>query len=205
MKLRYSPTSPFVRKIAVALIETGLDRSVERVPTNPMKKEDVQSSPNPLGKVPCLETDDGMVLYDSPVILEYLDGLHAGPKLIPPSGKARWDALRRQALGDGILENLVLCFVESLRKPERQSQGWIAHNRAGVSRALDGLETEADGLTGTPDVGKITVGIALDFVDMHWPESNWRANHPRLAAWFAAWKERPAMTATILKDPRRAA
>lgn len=205
MKLRYSTTSPFVRKIVVALIETGLDKSVERVATNPMKKEDVQNSPNPLGKVPCLETDDGMVIYDSPVIIEYLDGLHNGAKLIPASGKPRWDALRRQALGDGVLDNLVLSFVETLRKPERQSLGWIAHNRAGVARALGALETEADALAGPVDIGRITVAIALDFVDMHWPESNWRSSHPKLAEWFAAWQERPAMAASVLKDPRKAA
>ncbi len=199
MKLRYSPSSPFVRKVAVAAAETGLDARIERVPTNPMKREDVAGSPNPLGKVPCLETDDGMTLYDSPVIVEYLDTLHDGPKLIPASGSARWDALRRQALADGILDAVVLSFVESLRKPERQSKGYIAHNRAAVARAVDALEKEARLLAdpkGPPDIGAITVGVALDFVEMHFTDYDWRPAHPELAAWFAAFRERPAMVAT---------
>lgn len=205
MKLRYSPTSPFVRKVRVAAIETGLDEAIERVPSDPYKREDVEGSPNPLGKVPCLETDDGLVLYDSPVIVEYLDGLHAGARLIPESGRARWDALRRQALGDGMLEATTLCLIESLRKPERQSKGWIAHNRAAVRRAIDALEAEADSLDGPADVGRLSVAVALDFVDLRFPEDDWRAGHPKLAAWFHAFRERPSMRETVLDDARPAA
>lgn len=199
MKLRYSPSSPFVRKVSVAAIETGLDARIERIPTNPMKREDTANSPNPLGKVPCLETDDGMALYNSPVIIEYLDTLHDGPKLIPAEGRARWDVLRRQALADGILDAVVLSFVESLRKPERQSKGYIAHNRAAVARAVDALEKEARLLAdpnGPPDIGAITIGVALDFVAMHFKDYDWRPDHPALASWFETFRERPAMVAT---------
>ncbi len=199
MRLRYSPSSPFVRKVSVAALETGLQARIERVPTNPMKRDDVAGSPNPLGKVPCLETDDGMTLYDSPVIVEYLDTLHNGPKLIPATGRARWDALRRQALADGILDAVVLSFVESLRKPERQSRGYIAHNRAAVARAVDALEKEAALLAdpaGPPDIGAITIGVALDFVELHFKDYDWRPGHPALAAWFQAFRERPSMIET---------
>jgi glutathione S-transferase len=200
MKLRYSPASPFVRKVRVAAIEAGLDDRIERVPTNPMRRDDVAGSPNPLGKVPCLETDDGMALYDSPVIVEYLDTLHAGAPLIPREGKARWDALRRQALADGILDATVLCFVEGLRKPERRSQGWISHNRAAVARAVDALEDEAATFSdprGRPDIGAIAVGVALDFIGMHFPDYGWRETHPRLAAWHLEFRARPSMQATV--------
>jgi glutathione S-transferase len=199
MKLRYSPSSPFVRKVVVAAIETGLDPRIERIPTNPMKREDGAKSPNPLGKVPCLETDDGMALYDSPVIVEYLDTLHEGPRLIPAEGRARWDTLRRQALADGMLDAVVLSFVETLRKPERRSQGYIAHNRAAVARGVDALEKEADLLAdpkGPPDIGAIAIGVALDFVEMHFKDYKWRADHPALATWFETFRERPAMVAT---------
>jgi glutathione S-transferase len=205
MKLYYSPTSPFVRKIVVALAEMGLDGQVERVPSDVLKRDVREKLPNPLGKVPCLETDDGMLLYDSPVIVEYLDTMKGGGKLIPASGRARWDALRRQAIGDGMLDNVVLSFIETLRKPERQSQGWIAHNRGGSERAIKALEAEADQLTGPADIGQITIAVALDFFDMHFPDANWRAGAPKLAKWLDGFKARPSMTATVLVDPRKAA
>ncbi|MGE0745135.1 MAG: glutathione S-transferase family protein [Rhodospirillales bacterium] len=198
MKLRYSPSSPFVRKVVVAAMEMGLDARIERVATNPMKREDRQGSPNPLGKVPCLETDDGLVLYDSPVIIEYLDSLHGGQKLIPGSGDARWNALRRQALGDGIIENTVLAFIETLRKPERRSEAWIAHNKAAAMRAVDALELEADTLAGPADVGRLTLAVALDFIDQHNADSDWRSTHPRLGAWFDSFRQRPSLQATAL-------
>src|SRR5579859_2529987 len=106
MKLRYSPTSPFVRKVMVAAMETGLIDRIQKVPSSvtPIKPNDDVARENPLVKVPSLTTDDGLVLYDSPVICEYLDALHSGTKLFPAAGKARWMALRHQALGDGILD-----------------------------------------------------------------------------------------------------
>lgn len=198
MKLRYSPSSPFVRKVVVAAMEMGLDARIERIPTNPMKREDRQSSPNPLGKVPCLETDDGLVLYDSPVIIEYLDSLHAGQKLIPVSGNARWVALRRQAMGDGIIENIVLAFIETLRKPERRSEPWIAHNKGAAMRAVDTLEREADTLPGPVDIGRLTLAVALEFVDQHEPDADWRSTRPRLAAWFDSFRLRPSLQSTAL-------
>ena len=100
MKLRYSPTSPYVRKVTVTLIETGLEDRVERIPTSVWDPETDIATVNPLGKIPALITDDGEVLFDSPVICEYLDGLHDGDRLFPASGAPRWRALRLLALGD---------------------------------------------------------------------------------------------------------
>ena len=205
MKLRYSPSSPFVRKVSVFAIEAGLDKRIERVPTNPMKRADVAASPNPLGKVPCLETDEGMVLYDSPVILEYLDTLHGGPPLIPRAGRARWEALRRQALADGILDATVLTFVETLRQPERQSRGFIAHQRAAVERAVAALDREAAALpdpSGRPDVAAVAIGCALGFIDFHFKDFDWRAKHPALGSWYDVFARRPSMIATAPVDPR---
>lgn len=207
MRLRFAPTSPFVRKVRVAALETGLDGDIERITVSALSREDRDASPNPLGKVPCLETGDGMVLYDSPVIIDYLDTLHAGPNLIPPEGRARWDALRRQALADGILENTVLVMIEGFKKPERRSEAYIAHNRHGIARAVDALEQEADALddpAGPVDIGMITVGIALDFIDMHFPDDDWRTDHPKLAAWFETFRQRPSMQQTTLTDQRKA-
>src|SRR3954463_16612828 len=102
MKLRYSATSPYVRKCLVAAIELGLEGRIENVPTNTSDPASGLSTDNPLGKVPVLLTEEAGAIYDSPVICEYLDALHHGPKLHPPGGIARWHVLRRQALADGL-------------------------------------------------------------------------------------------------------
>src|SRR4051812_16443664 len=106
MKLDFGGASPFVRKVTVTTIETGLDKKIERIPSPvlPTKLSPELAAQNPLVKVPTLVTDGGEVLYDSAVICEYLDSLHDGKKLIPASGGERWRVLRAQALGDGILD-----------------------------------------------------------------------------------------------------
>lgn len=203
MKLRYSPSSPFVRKVWLAVCELGLDHRVERVATNPLKREEVVNSPNPLGKVPSLETDDGQVLYDSPVIIEYLDAEFGKNKLIPAKGAARWTVLRRQALADGMMDSTVLCFVEGMRKPERQSLGFIAHNRAAVERSLAALEREVDDLGQAANAGTLAIAVALELLGVHLPDLDWRKAQPRLAAWFDAFRKRPSMISTQLADPRK--
>jgi len=202
MRLRYSPASPFVRKVWLAVCELGMEDQVERIPTNPLKRDDVRGSPNPLGKVPALETNDGTVLYDSPVIIEYLDHAAGGGRLIPAPGPARWTALRREALADGMMEASVLCFIEGLRKPERQSPGWIAHNKAAVERGIAALESEAGELGPDADVGTLTVAVALELISRQLADLDWRAAAPKLAAWFDEFRRRPSMTATELVDPR---
>ncbi|NQU72432.1 MAG: glutathione S-transferase family protein [Rhodospirillales bacterium] len=200
MKLRSSSGSPFVRKVWVAALETGIADGIERIMVSPINPEDVKSSPSPLGKIPCLETDDGMVLYDSPVIMDYFSSLLDDNKLIPPGGKARWDTLRRQALGDGMLGSTVNVFIEKMRKPERQSKGWIVHNKAAVDRAIDSLESEVPDMTDVIDAGTITLAVALAFFDQHFPDDSWRADHPKLAAWSDDFNQRPSMRTTVLGD-----
>lgn len=200
MKLRFSSGSPFVRKIWVAALETGLADGIERIMVSPINPEDVKSSPSPLGKIPCLEADNGTVLYDSPVIMDYFNSLLEGSDLIPAAGAARWTTLRRQALGDGMIGGTVNIFVEKMRKPERQSKGWIAHNKAAVDRVIDFLAAEAAEFADIVDAGTITLAVALAFVDQHFPDDPWRADHPELAAWSDEFNRRPSMTATVLED-----
>jgi glutathione S-transferase len=139
-------------------------------------------------------------LFDSPVIVEYLDSQHDGNRLVPEKGPARWHALRRQALGDGMLDNVVAIFIESMRKPERQSKGWIAHNKASADRVIDSLEAEAGELSGAVDIGRIAIAVALAFYDQHFPDEGWRSSHPALAGWFDDFNQRPSMTGTKLLD-----
>ncbi len=200
MKLRFSSTSPFVRKVWVAALETGLAERIERVMVSPINPEDVKSSPSPLGKIPCLVTDDGMVLFDSPVIMDYFNSFLDDLSLIPAKGTARWTTLRRQALGDGMIGCTVNIFVERMRKPERQSNGWMVHNKAAVDRAIHSLEAEVGDLADVIDAGTITLAVALAFVDMHFPEDSWREEHPKLAAWSDEFNRRPSMTATIVEE-----
>ncbi len=201
MKLRYSPLSPFVRKVTVMLIETGLEDKVERIPTDVWDPETDIAKDNPLGKIPTLITDDGKVLYDSPVICEYLDGLHDGEKLFPASGQARWQALRLQALGDGMSEAGVLRLLETRRPEEVRYEKWMARQTATVFRAMDALESEVDGLEGPPGIGQVAVGCSLGWLDFRFPDLGWRQDRPGLAEWFEGFSERPSMTATVPKEP----
>lgn len=201
MKLRYSATSPYVRKVVVAVLETGQDGRVERVPTSTADPKSGLSDQNPLGKVPAFTTDDGMVLYDSPVICEYLDSLHGGRKLIPASGASRWTALRQQALADGILDAAVGRIVETRRPANEQSPAFIEKQKTVVARALDAFEREVDSLPAEPTIGTIALGCALGYLDFRYAADEWRKGRPKLARWYETFSKRPSMSATVPKDP----
>ena len=141
-----------------------------------------------------------MVLFDSPVIMDYFNSLLDDLSLIPAKGTARWTTLRRQALGDGMIGCTVNIFVERMRKPERQAKGWMVHNKAAVDRAIHSLEAEFGDLADVIDAGTITLAVALAFVDMHLPKDSWREEHPKLAAWSDEFNRRPSMTATIVEE-----
>jgi glutathione S-transferase len=200
MRLRYSPTSPFVRKVVVVAFETGLSERIECIPTSvaPTKPNEEVARENPLVKVPALTTDEGLVLYDSPVICEYLDTLHSGPKLFPAAGKARWVALRQQALGDGVLEAAILGRYETVRPKEFLWQDWIDAQLRKVRGALGALEIEVEagelGTGGDPvTIGQITVGCALGYLDFRYQTEGWRARCRQLAGWYDRFAERKSM------------
>ena len=203
MRLRYSPTSPYVRKVSVAAIELGLDGQIERVPTNPWDPASDLSADNPLGRIPALVLDDGEVLYDSPVIVEYLDALAGGGRLIPAAGPARWAALRRAALADGILDAGVAVLVERVRRPEAYRwPEWIGFQTLAVTRGLAGTAGEVGALAGeTPGIAEIGLMCALDWLDFRGIAGGWRDAHPALAAWHDALAARPSFAATLPHDP----
>lgn len=194
MQLRGSPTSPFVRKVRVLALEAGVG---ERVPMAATDTADPGLAElNPLAKVPTLVLDDGGVLYDSRVIAEYVDATLAGGRFFPPTGPARWTALRRQALGDGIADAAVAIVFER-RRPvaAERSEAAMAHQMAKVTRGLAALEREAADLAGI-DIGTIAIGCALGYLDLRHADLGWRDGHPALARWFAGFAARPAMAAT---------
>jgi glutathione S-transferase len=198
--LRYSPTSPFVRKVLVAAMEIGLADRVECVPTFPWDPKTDLPKDNPLGKVPALKTPEGW-LYDSLVICEYLDSLHSGAKLFPPPGPARWQALRHHALADGAMDAAILRRLESQRPEAQRSQGWMDRQKTVVERALDALETDAKGLVDLSDIGAIATAVMLGYLDLRYAADAWRRGRPALSAWYARVSQDKSMLATVPKDP----
>ncbi len=200
MKLRYSPTSPYVRKVSVTLIETGLDDRVEKIPTDVWNPETDIAEDNPLGKIPTLILDDGGVLYDSPVICEYLDSLNDGDKLFPASGEARWRALRLRALGDGMTDAGIARLLESRRPEEIQYEKWTNRQTTVVFRAMDTLEAGLGELEAGFGIGQIAVVCSLGWLDFRFPDLGWRTDRPGLADWFEALSERPSIMQTAPKE-----
>jgi len=206
MRLRHSPTSPFVRKVMITAYETGLVGRIERIPTAvaPTKPNEEVARENPLIKVPALTTDDGLVLYDSHVICEYLDTLHGKAHIFPAEGKARWIALRQEALGDGVLEAAILGRYESVRPKEFQWPDWIDAQMRKVRTAIGALEMECEAgelgnAEGPATIGQITVGCALGYLDFRYASEDWRARARRLAAWYERFSARSSMQETAPK------
>lgn len=202
MQLYFSPASPFVRKVRVTAHELGVSERIEliSITLTPVSPHEALRSNNPLGKIPVLILDDGAVLYDSCVICEYLDTLAGGNGIFPATGAARWTALRRQALADGIMDAAVLTrYEEAVRPKELQWQDWVAAQFLKVRTALDGLERE--NLDGTFDIGTISIACALSYLDLRFASEGWRTSRPRLAAWAAATAKRPSLAATALAVP----
>ncbi|MBU0725230.1 MAG: glutathione S-transferase [Alphaproteobacteria bacterium] len=200
MKLRYSPTSPYVRKVMVLAIEAGIDGKLDKDKTaaSPIERNETLYADNPIGKVPSLTTDDGMTLFDSPVICEYLDAEHAGGKFYPAKGKARWVALRQHAIADGLLDAALLARYEGFMRPEElRWDAWLAGQKGKVASALDMLEKEAGDLDGPITIGQIAVGCALGYMDFRYEADKWREGRPNLAKWYDAFAQRPSMTATV--------
>jgi glutathione S-transferase len=198
MKLYWSSRSPFVRKVMVAAHEVGIaDRiRTQRVVVAPNNPNIEVMQDNPLGRIPTLVLDDGTSLYDSRVICEHFDTLHDGPKLFPASPDLRWKTLRRQALGDGLMEVSVLRLGEMNRPLEAQSEKHLAAFRLKAARSLDRLEAEAHGPSDALSIGDIAVGCALAYLDFRFSTDDWRAGRTNLTAWYADFARRPSVCAT---------
>lgn len=182
--LRSSPPSPFGRKIKIAASVLGLTDRIRIEMTDTNDPSDSIRKQNPLGKIPALILEDGSVLFDSPVILEYLDTLAGGGKIIPREGNARWDALRLHAIADGIMDAALLQVYEKRFRPEEHWVAkWTDYQAEKVTRALDVLEAAPPAMTGMPDIGHIGLACALGYLDLRF-EGKWRAKYPKLVAWL---------------------
>lgn len=184
MKLLSSPSSPFVRKVKIAAGMKGVLDKIEQRPTDTNAGDDVLFGMNPLGKIPSLTTDSGDVLYDSPVICEYLDALAPEPVLFPKSGPERFKTLTLGSLGDGILDAaLLLVYEKRFRSEDKQVQAWIDRQQAKIDRSLAHLEKTPPAWSKSPDYGHLTLACALGYLDFR-HEGKWRAKHPKLVAWL---------------------
>jgi len=203
MLLHWSPRSPFVRKVMIAAHECGLADRIETVrtvvaasqPHIELMKE------NPQSRLPTLRLADGTVVYDSPVICEYFDMLAGGHKLFPQAFAERLVALRRQSLGDGMLDTLLMWRGEVTRPPAQQSIKHMQAWRLKTNVSVDALEEDADALGASQfSIGHIALGVALGYIDFRFPELKWREGHPKIAAWHATFEARPSAKANTPVD-----
>ena len=198
MILRSSPSSPFGRKVRIAVSLLGFDGDVKIEPADTTDVNDSVRAQNPLGKIPVLIAEDGVAYYDSRVILDYLDDRAGGGKIVPRETKPRLAALRLQALCDGILDASILTIYETRwRKAESHEPKWLEHQAGKVTRALAALEAAPPALgPGLPNVGQITLACVLGYRDFRFG-SGWRSGDPRLVAWLDNFAARvPAYAAT---------
>jgi len=196
MQLFYSPTSPYARKCRVVARERGLMADLDEVACNPMEDPADLHVANPLGKVPCLVLDDGMAVFDSPVIAEYLDGLGNAPALIPAAGSARFKVLVAAALAQGMTDAAFNTTMEGRRPAAQQSPETIARWRAAILRGLDQMWVHLKGLPGDLTMGHIACATALGYLDLRHGALEWRKGRGELAAWFEEFNARPSMRET---------
>lgn len=196
MKLFYSPTSPYARKVRVVLDLTGLAGACEIVAASgtPLAPNPDTVAVNPLGKVPCLVTDEGLTLYDSRVICRYLDHV-AGAGLYPPAG---FEVLVAEARADGVMDAALLAVYEARLRPETaRFQPWIDGKVAKVQAGVAAMAADVALLSGPLTIAQVASGAALGYLDLRFGHLNWRAAHPALADWYHGFAATPAMQATV--------
>lgn len=202
MKLYWSPSSPYVRKVMLLAHEAGLADKLELIDGRgtPWSRNPETAAYNPLGKTPCLVPREGPALFDSRVICEYLDSLHDGPTFFP-QGEARWRALTVQSVADGLLDAGILMRYESLRPEAERSASWTEAQKLKLEAALDRLETRwISHLSGPLDIGHLAAAAALGWVAFRKPIPQGLDETPKLKAWHEAFAQRPSMKATAPRD-----
>ncbi|MGR3551861.1 glutathione S-transferase [Pseudooceanicola sp.] len=200
MKLYYTTTSPFARKVLAVVHESGLLDKIELAPMTPSLSapDPTLIASNPLGKIPTLVRDDGPAIYDSRVITRYLDHI-AGGTLYP---EARiWDVLTLEATADGAIEAAVLMIYEArMRAPEMVSEEWVEAQSAKAMRSVQAVNDRWMGhLAGPLDAGQIAIGCALGYLDFRFDDRGWRNSCPDLSRWYEGFAARPSMLATVPK------
>lgn len=202
MKLIGSHTSPFVRKVRIVLAEKKIE--YDFVIDSPWLEGSKVPNINPLGKIPALVLDDDTPLFDSRVIVEYIDSVTPNNKLIPAPSRERTEVKRWEALADGICDAAAAVFLEAKRPPAQQSADWIARQRDKITR---GLEFMAEELGEKPfcmgthlSLADIAVGAALGYLCFRFADIDWQAAHPNLGKLYAKLMQRPSLADTAPHD-----
>ncbi|MBV9561725.1 MAG: glutathione S-transferase family protein [Bradyrhizobium sp.] len=200
MKLTYSPASPFARKVRITAIELGLIDKIDLTPVTvaPGTPNDEYSKIHPLKKLPVLILDDGDVIVDSYVIVEYLDELAGGGKLIPAAGPLRWNVKRDHSLLQGMLDSMLLCRYENITRPE--ALRWKAWSDDHWNRAWLGMARfeQSDVLSRSElDIAQITLVCVLGYADFRFADCGWRKAYPKLDAFHQRMLERPSIKISV--------
>ncbi|WP_343717659.1 glutathione S-transferase family protein [Inquilinus sp.] len=206
LTLHWSPRSPFVRKVMIAAHELGIADRLTRVRNVVAlhRPNDVVMAFNPLSKLPTLVVDrDGgqEVLYDSHVICSYLDARFGPGRLVPEALDDRMTALRQEALGDGVMELLLLRLFEGLRPEAARSAELLSSLHRKLRRSLEVMEQDLPSLARRSfDLGHLTIGVALSYLDFRFPGESWHEAHPALKRWHDGFSGRPSVQATVPFD-----
>ncbi|MFN5173868.1 MAG: glutathione S-transferase N-terminal domain-containing protein [Holosporaceae bacterium] len=207
MRLHYSPASPYVRKVMVAAHELQMVDQIELIRTNPWQSDAHLVQDNPLGKIPTLITPDGQRLFDSYVIMEYLNiQAKGGLSVFPNDCQDRLNALRWHAIAQGIIDATVNWVLEHRREAAERSQTWIQRQVLAVRRALQSAEVDAGQLDSIatpnqpPNVGEIALGCALGYLNFRMSNEDWHQDAPQLNQWYKLFVMRPSMLATQPSD-----
>ncbi len=202
MKLIGSNTSPFVRKVRIVLAEKKIE--YDFVIDSPWLEGSKVPNINPLGKIPALVLDDDTPLFDSRVIVEYIDSVTPNNKLIPAPSRERTEVKRWEALADGICDAAAAVFLEAKRPPAQQSADWIARQRGKIMRSLEFMTEELGEkpyCMGTHlSLADIAVGAALGYLCFRFADIDWQAAHPNLARLYAKLMQRPSLADTVPHD-----
>jgi glutathione S-transferase len=200
MKLTFSPASPFARKVRIAAIELGLVDKIEFVPATvvPGQANDEYKRINPLKKLPALIVDNGEVIVDSYVIVEYLDELAGGGKLIPASGPNRWRVKSDHSMLQGMLDSMLLCRYENVVRP--QGLQWQAWSDDHWNRAWSGMgrfDKQTDVLARPLDIVQIALICVLGYADFRFADCGWRKAYPNLDRFHQKMLERPSVKISL--------
>ncbi len=201
MELKWSAMSPYVRKVMIVAHEAGVADRIKLTPASTQEARNEVMPFNPLGKVPALVLDDGRTMYDSAVICEYLDAEFGGGRLLPASGRARYDVLMRAALADGILDAALLVRQERLRPPQEQSQAFVERNLIKITSGMAALERDGASFGDKLDMGLVGAAAALGYLPVRIPETRAPGLWPTLSAWYDRMSSRPSFAKTAPVAP----
>lgn len=204
MKIFHSPASPFVRKVQVTALELGLGNRIELLKSaaHPVNRDSDIVAFNPTGQVPTLLTDEGEPLFDSRVICEYLDAMDGRGRIFPPSGTARWRALREQSVGDSLLDAALLVRYEKLIRPNDLIwEGWSNGQMQKIDSCLAVINAGSANFGSRFDIGTLTIACALGYLDFRFSSFDWRSAWPSAASWFEEVNKRASLQDTMPFDP----